>query len=450
MAWRTMKKYAIVFLNMLFFMQTSAQNRSEVWTLRQCIRYAVENNVKLKQIELSKESREVNLNTSRNSRLPAVSATIGQNIDMGRSPSKDGTIKDQSSANSNFYLQTSMPLFEGLKIKNEIKAHEWNVLAATENLNKAKEDVSVNVFTCYMQVLFKREIEKIAQEQVQLCLNQMQRTEILIESGKIAKSQLYDMEAQLAKDRITLVSAENDVSLAMLDLMQMMNFGIREHTFDINVPQTEEIASKYIGTISPPNIIFNEAVSFKPQIKEQEYLLESSYYSLETAKSGFYPRLSFNASYSNYYFRYTNFNNIAFSDQWNQNARKTIGLTLSVPIFSRFQVRNNVHNAQIAITNQQLAIEDARQMLYKEIQLAYTNAIVAQKVYVSSETFVMSSGKALQYAAESHDAGQISAFEYNEAKAKYIQSLSEQKQAMFDFIFRCKILDFYYGIPISL
>ena len=445
-----MKKTIVILSCMLFSMYLCAQDKNQEWTLRRCIRYAIQNNVTVKQIEQVKASKEVSLDMSKKSWLPSFSANIGQNIDVGRSPSKDGTIKDQSSTNSSFYLQASMPLFEGLKIRNDIKAQEWNALAATENLNKAIDDVSVNVFSYYMQVLFKREIEKVALEQILLCINQLKRTETLVENGKIAKSQLYDMEAQLAKDEVTRTKAKNDVSLALLDLMQAMELNIEEWEFDITVPNVDDIVVEYMRGILTPDVIYEEAVSFKPEIKEQEYLLESSVRTLDIAKADFYPRLSLSASYGNYYYHYTDFYNASFSDQWNQNSRKTIGLTLAIPIFNRFQVRNNVRSAQIAITNQKLAIEDAHKTLYKEIRQAYANSVAAKELYLSAEASVKSSHKAFQYAEESYNAGKTSVFEYNEAKTKYIQSLSEQKQAKFDFIFRCKILDFYSGIPISL
>ena len=445
-----MKKTIIILSYILFSMYLCAQDKNQEWTLRRCIRYAIQNNVSVKQIEQAKADREVSLDMSKKSWLPSVSANIGQNIDVGRSPSKDGTIKDQSSTNSSFYLQTSMPLFEGLKIRNDIKAQVWNVLAATENLNKAIDDVSVNVFSYYMQVLFKREIENVAQEQILLCMNQLKRTETLVENGKIAKSQLYDMEAQLAKDKVTHTKAKNDVSLALLDLMQAMDLNIEESEFEIALPKIDEIVIEYMKGILSPDMIYDEAASYKPEIKKQEYLLESSMRTLDIAKSGFFPRLSLNASYGNYYYHYTGFENASFSDQWDQNSRKTIGMTLSIPIFNRFQVRNNVRSAQIAITNQKLAIEEAHKTLYKEIKQAYVNAVAAKELYFSAETSVKSSHKAFQYAEESYNAGKISVFEYNEAKTKYIQSLSEQKQAKYDFVFRCKILDFYNGIPVSL
>ena len=442
-----MKKCRIVLIYLLLARQIYAQNEPQVWTLSQCIQYAVENNIQLKQIEQSKNREEANLNTAKLSRLPSISASAGQNIDIGRSPSKDGTIKDQSSLNSNFYLQSSIPLFTGLKNKNEIIAQEWNVSASVQNLQKAKDDVRVNVFSSYMQVLFKREIEKIAQEQVLLCSNQVRRTEILVENGKIAKSQLYSMKAQLARDEVTLVNATNEVSLALLDLILSMNLDIAEGAFDISTLDFEHILSEYMLFIPSPEIIYHEALSFRPHIMEQEYFLEGLQYTLKAAKSGYYPNLSLNASYSNYYYRFIGLDNFSFSDQWKQNARKTIGLTLSVPIFNRFQVRNSVRIAQIAVTNQKLAIADAYQTLYKEIRQVYSNAVAAQKVCLSSEISVQSTRKSFLYAEESYNADQISVFEYNEAKTKYIQSLSEQKQAIFDLIFRCKLLEFYSGKP---
>ena len=445
-----MKKTIIILSYVLFSMHLYAQDEIQVWTLKRCIRYAIQNNVTVKHIKQVKANKEVNLDMSRNSWLPSVSANIGQNIDVGRSPSKDGTIKDQSSTNSSFYLQSSMTIFEGLKVRNDIKAQEWNVFAATESLKKAIDDVSVNVFTYYMQVLFKREIENVALEQILLCTNQLKRTEILVENGKIAKSQLYDMEAQLAKDEVTHIKAKNDVSLALHDLIQAMDLNIEEWKFEIAVPKIDDIIIEYMRGLLSPDMLYDEAASFRPEIKEQEYLLESSIRTLEIAKSGFFPRLSLNASYGNNYYHYTNHDNPSFSDQWSQNSRKTIGLTLSIPIFNRFQVRDNVRSAQIAITNQKLAIEDAHKTLYKEIRQAYVNAIAAQELYLSTKTFVKSSYKSFQYAEESYNAGKNSVFEFNEAKTKYIQSLSEQKQAKYDFLFRCKILDFYKGIPITL
>jgi len=431
-----------------------AQDPAKIWTLEECIRYALENNIDLKQRVQEEENRNIELNTSKHSWLPNLNASLGQNFDFGRSPSKDGVIVDRNSANSSFGLQLSMPLFDGLQIPNDIAAKKLNLKAATENLNKAKEDLAVNVASYYIQVLYNKEIEKIAVLQVELSQEQVKRTELLVQAGKVPLSQLYDMKAQAASDEVTLTEARNNVNLALLDLAQSLELERSGSTFDIENPVLEDALAQYMGSILPPDLIYNEAVTFKPQIREQEYLLESQKKSLKIAQAGYYPKLNFNASYSNGYYRYNGGDeetvNIPFSDQLKQNERKTVGFSLSIPIFNRFQVRNSVRTARLSIENRQLLMEDTKKTLYKEIQQAYYSATAAQEKYIASGKSVEASEEAFTYSEERYNAGKSTVFEYNEAKTKYAQSLSEQTQAKFNFILRAKILDFYRGVQIQL
>jgi outer membrane protein len=200
-------------------------------------------------------------------------------------------------------------------------------------------------------------------------------------------------------------------------------------------------------------MVYNNAVAVKPQIKEQEYLLESQKKMLQVAKSGYLPKLDFNASYSNGYYHYSGGNDIVntpFSDQIKQNERKTIGFSLSIPIFNRFQVRNSVRSNKIAILNRELMMESSKKTLYKEIQQAYFNATAAQEKYKAADKSVLASKEAFGYAEDKYNAGKSTVYEYSEAKTKYSQSLSEQIQAKYNYIFRAKILDFYNGVPIKL
>ncbi len=431
-----------------------AQTPDKKWTLEECIEYALENNIDLKQREQTEENQNIELNTSKHSWLPNLNAGLGQNFDFGRSPSKDGTIVDRNSANSSFNLQLSMPLFDGMQIQNDIAAKKLNLKAATENLNKAKEDLAVNVASYYIQVLYNKEIEKIARLQVELSQEQIERTDALVQAGKVPLSQLYDMKAQAASDEVTLTEARNNVNLALLDLAQSLELEQNGTAFDIANPVMDDALVQYMGSILPPDLIYNEAVMFKPQIREQEYLLESQKKSLKIAQAGYYPKLNLNASYSNGYYRYNGGDeetvNIPFSDQLKQNERKTVGFSLSIPIFNRFQVRNSVRTARLGIENRQLLMEDTKKTLYKEIQQAYYNATAAREKYVASDKSVEASKEAFTYSEERYNAGKSTVFEYNEAKTKYAQSLSEQTQAKFNFILRAKILDFYRGTDIKL
>jgi outer membrane protein len=450
---RRMKQIRLCLSLCLLCWSLQAKAQTKQWTLEECIRHAIENNIDLKLRTQEQATREIELNTSRHSWLPDLNAGIGQNFDFGRSPSKDDVIVDRNSASSSASLQLSMPVFDGMRIPNDIAARRLNLLAATEALNKAKEDLAVGVASYFLQALYNKEILTIAELQVALISEQAKKTEALVAAGKVPASQLYDIRAQQAKDEVTLTEARNNVSLALLDLAQSLELERLGIHFDIAVPDIKDVVEEYTGSIVPPDHVYQNAVAIKPQIREQEYLLESQRKMLKVAQSGYYPKLNLNASYSNGYYHYSdsgtdNAVNPGFGDQWRQNERKTVGLSLSIPIFNRFEVRNSVRSARVAIINRELMMENSKKTLYKEIQQAYHNATAAQEKYVSSGKSVEASKLAFTYAEERYGAGKSTVFEYNESKTKYAQSLSEQAQAKYEFIFRTKILDFYNGKPI--
>lgn len=447
-----MKKILSVAATLLFACQIQAQVPAKQWTLEECIQYAIENNIEIKQIEIEHQSREVALSTSRNSWLPDLNASVNQNFDFGRSPSQNAVIVDQNSANTSAGLYLSMPIFDGLLIINDIAARKLDLQAATESLNKAKEDLSIGVASYYLQVLYNREIQHIAEFQLQQSTDEVTRTEAMVNAGKVPLSQLYDIKAQQARDEATLTEARNNVNLALLDLAQSLEMERSGSSFDIMTPDTDDAIGRYMESILPPENIYANAVSFKPQIKEQEYLLESQKKMLKVARAGYFPKINLNASYTNGYYHYYNANepNVSFSDQISRNERKTIGLSLSIPLFNRFTVRNNVRTARLNIQNRELLMENSKKTLYKEIQQAYYNATAAMETFLSSGKSVIASQEAFKYAQERYSAGKSSVFEFNEARTNLSRSLAEQSQAKFSFIFRAKILDFYNGIPITL
>ncbi|KKB52402.1 hypothetical protein HMPREF1212_00553 [Parabacteroides sp. HGS0025] len=443
---------SVALASFLFCLPAGAQETAKQWSLEECIRYAIENNIDLKQRELEQQSREVDLHTSKYSWLPSLNASVGENFGFGRSESKDGLIVDRNSANTTAGIQLSMPLLD-LKIPSDIAARKLDLKASFETLNKAKEDLSINVASYFLQALYNKEMLKIAELQVALSSEQVTKTEALYNAGKVPVSQLYDMKAQLAKDEVTLTESKNNVKLALLDLAQSLELERDGENFDILEPETGDAVEQYMSSIIPPDQVYDHAVGFKPQIKEQEYLLESQKKMLKVAQAGYYPKLNFSAGYSNGY--YHNFgdgdyNNASFSDQLKNNGQKSIGFSLSIPIFNRFQVRNSVRSARINIHNRELMMENSKKTLYKEIQQAYYNATAAQEKYVSSDKSVDASKIAFSYAEERYGAGKSTVFEYSEAKTKYAQSLAEQTQSKYNFIFRAKILDFYNGTPITL
>jgi outer membrane protein len=446
-------------LSFCLFSNLNAQTKQ--WTLENCIQHAIDNNIAIKQIKLQKESAEIELNTSQMSRLPDLSAGMGQNWGFGYGEIKSGLNENTTKSTSNFSISSSIPLFTGFRISNEIEKNKLELKAATENLEKAKEDLALNIASLFLQTLFNKEIVKVNEEQLNLSLTQVEKTKSLVQVGKAPLSQLYDIEAQVAKDEVSLIQAKNNLALALLDLAQSLELE-NETSFDIYTPEIEDVITEYTNSVQSPQIVFNNAVNIKPLIKEQQYRIESAEKTLKIAKSGYLPSLQLNLGYgTDYFYDYDikkkinpatgiAYSNPAFSNQIRDNANEFISLSLNIPIFNRFSVRNQVKNAKINISNQQLTLENTKKTLYKEIQTAYLNATAAQEKYRASGKAVTASAESFKYAQERYETGKSSVFEFNEAKTKLIQSQSEQIQAKYDYIFRAKILDFYNGDPIKL
>ncbi|MBK5720982.1 TolC family protein [Dysgonomonas sp. Marseille-P4677] len=441
-----MKKYIIScgLLLMSFYIQAQGK-----WTLRQCVDHAVQNNIELKQQSLNVKNSEINLSTSKNSRLPDLNANLGQSFNFGRSTLGSNISESVNSARSSFGISTSVPIFTGFRIPNQIKANELALQAAMEGLKKAKENLELQVVSLYLDVLFKKEILKVYKEQAALSNLQVERTATLVEAGKVPASQLYDMKAQLAKDELNVTMSENDLSLSLLNLSQSLNLPNTEH-FDVEEPVLDGVIDSNIESILPPSQVYQMALGIKPHIKEAEYKLESSRKNLKVAQSGYWPTLSLGAGYNTSYQNVSGQSSPSFRNQIRDFGSEYISLSLNIPIFNRFETRNRVRSANLEIENQSLALDNVRLALYKEIQQAFQSAVSAEAKYTSTGKALDAAMESFKYARERYDVGKSTVFEYNEAQTKLLTSKSERIQSKYDFIFRSKILDFYQGKEINI
>lgn len=428
----------------------SAQAQKQ-WTLQECIDYAIEHNIDIKQRVLDKENKEIDINTAKMSRLPDLSAGMGESFGFGRSTGRDGTMEDNTSSQTYLSVETSIPIFTGFRIPNQIAARKFDLAASMEELNKAQEDLSLSITGYYLQTLFYKELLKISQQQVSLTKQQLQQTRLLVEAGKSAISEQYETEAQLAKDELSLTESLNNVNLALLDLTQVLNLPIEEG-FDIEQPAVDAIFPKDREVLINPLDVYAFSVTQRPAIKAASYSLESSKKMLKVAQSAYYPTLNFGAGYSNNYFYNYNLpegmKNTSFGNQLKNNGSESLRLSLSIPIFNRFATRNQVKQARISIHSQELILEKAKQNLFKEIQQAYYNAVAAQEKFASAEKSVKASRMAFEFEDTKYRNGRSSALELSNARVRLEKSLAEEAQAKYDYIFRAKILDFYAGKPL--
>ena len=266
------------------------------WSLDDCIGYALHNNVGVQQQALQVEQTDVKLSTSKYSRLPDLSASVGYNATFGRGTSDDNIRKTGTIQSGSFDVGASMPLFDGFRINREIKGGKLDLAAAMQDLERAREDLSINVMTLYLQVLYNKELTQIAERQLELSTQQAVRSRELVAAGKQPESARYESEALQANDELNLTQARNDLRLALLNLSQALN---RESAagFDIVAPQFDSVALASLHMLGTADDVYAYATENRPHIKAERLRLESAENAVRIAKSALYPSLSLRGGY---------------------------------------------------------------------------------------------------------------------------------------------------------
>ncbi|MFG6340999.1 MAG: TolC family protein [Alistipes sp.] len=423
-----------------------AQSRPEVWTLKNCIDFAQQNNTTVRTRAVQVDQNSNDLSTARFSRLPDLNASVGYNVSFGRGTSDDNTYKTQTLQTGSFDVSASMPLFQGLRINRTIKGGKLDLAAAMQDLERAREDVAVNVMTLYLQVLYNKELVIVAEHQLALSTQQAERSRELVAAGKQPESARYESEALAANDALALTQARNDLQLALLDLSQAMN---RESAdgFDIASPDLDPLLNNALSQRPDADAIYDYAAENRPHIRAERIRLESSENAIAIARSSLYPSLSLRGGYG------TGIYSSMDSDFWPQfrhNSSEFVGVSLSIPIFNRRTVRGNIRSAQLSAQRQQLALLDAEQSLRKAIEQAGYNTEAASAKYRAAVAALAAAETAFAYEEQKAAAGRSTVFDFNDAKTRMEKAQSELVQSKFELVFRRKILDYYYGEPLTL
>jgi outer membrane protein len=435
--------------------QQQPERLPQKWTLRQCIDYAVENNIEIRQTALNVENAEIELNSAQNSRLPNLNASVGESFSFGRTSVDAGgdtpEYRTTQTSNTSFSVSAGMPLFQGFRISNQIKASRIDLQAAAEGLERAKQNLELNVAALYLDVLFKKEILAVNRQQTTLIREQVANTSSMVEEGKVAQSQLYDIEAQLAQTEVNEVNAANDLETSLLTLSQALYLGDLPG-FDIAEVDIADLAPGTLTGLRSPADIYNVAVGTRPVVREAELRLQSSELGVKIARSAFLPSLNLSAQIgAGYTYMFgQDFAQQSLIDQIRNRHSEGVGLSMSIPIFNRYNTRNNVRSARLNVMNQSLALEGVKQNLYREIQQAWQGAVSAGARYEATTKALDAAREAARAMQLRYDNGKATVYEYSETQTRLVESLSNQTQARYDYLFRTKILDFYTGRPIEI
>lgn len=425
------------------------------WTLERCIGYAIDNNIQIKQSELQKESARLDKSQSLAQLFPNLNANTGFNVNFGRNidPGTNQFVNEQVNSNS-FRVGSNVTLFNGLRLLNTFKQSQLDLLAAGYNLEGLSNDMSMNIATAFMQIMFSEEILQVAQEQMDVATEQLQRTKKLVDAGTLPLGTLYDVEAQLASNELQVVNAENALSAALLNLKQMLDLPTSDE-FRIMRPEVdlpmETLENRTVGTV------YDHALKNWPQIKARETNLESARKTEQIAFATYTPTLSANGSLNTFYsssyedIDFTTFERtpIPYGEQLDRNLSESVGLTLSIPIFNGLQSRTSVHKARLGRMNAELQLQDQKNQLYSSVQQAYNDASAAKRQFDASDKSVKAMEKAFEYAEQRYQVGMMNSLEFNTASNNLARARSELLRAKFDYIFKMKVLDFYQGKPIT-
>ena len=435
-----MKRYLIAIFCLVGPL-SSAQEGQGPWSLQDCVDYALEHNITIRQSEVALEQKEIELNTAKNRRLPGLNASVSENLSFGRGLTADNTYTNSNTTSTSFSLGADIPIFQGFDINNGIKLGKLGLEAAVEDLEKAKDDIRVNVAQAYVDILYNQEMLKVARNQLEHDGQLLEQVVTRRAAGKASDAEVSAQEAALAQSRLSATQASNNLQLSVLTLTQLLELPSPEG-FEIEIPSMESFEMKLLEN---PEAIYAQAEAIKPAVKSAMLNLESAEVSIARAKGAYLPTLMLTGGLGTNYYTTSRMNSSTFADQMKNNFSQYVGLSLSIPIFSRFSTRNSVRNAELNYESQQLQLENIKKSLYKEIQQAYYNAVAAQSKYVSSMESAESARKHYELTEEKYRAGKADIADYNDAKNSWLSSESDFVRSKYECLFQTRLLDFYKG-----
>ena len=414
----------------------------QVWTLKNCVDYALEHNISVKKSRNDVRQSEISLSTAKNKRLPGLDISSSQNWSFGRGLTSNNTYTDTNTRSFQLQLGTSVPLFTGMNIPNSIKFEKLNFEAAQYDLEKMRDDIRVQVAQAYVQILYNAELCKVAARQTGIDSMHVDRLREVFANGKASGADVAAAEATLAQSRSTQVKAENDYTMAVLALTQLLELPTQD-CFDVAVPDTTD--TNFRQLLPSPNDIYGQALMIRPEVKAGTLRVMASERNEKIAKSGYLPKLSFNAGIGSNSYNTSGFRSEPFGRQLKNNFNQYIGLSLQIPLFNRFATRNEVRSAKLRTSQVELDTENIKKTLYKEIQQAYCAAEASRANYISGREAVNSNSKAFEMISQKYENGKSNITEFNEAKNNYLRAESDYARSKYEYIYNTTLLRFYAG-----
>jgi outer membrane protein len=452
-----MKKNNYLSLVFLLFASIVGTAQTKTWTLEECVKYAIENNISIKNTALDIKTAEINKKGAVGNFIPSLNANTSHSWNIGLNQDiTTGLLRNQTTQFTSVGGTLGVDIYKGLQNQNTLRRANLAIVASKYQLLKMQEDIALNVANAFLQILFNKENLKVQNEQLSISEKQLARSEELVKAGSIPRGDVLDIKANVATNKQNVITAENALLISKLSLAQLLQL---KDFYDFDVVDTENIKDENNILAQPATAIYDKAKESRTELKIAKTNLEVAQKDLDIAKGAFQPTVQ---GFYNYNTRIAYADRIGldqngnpvtrpalpFWDQFKDNKGQAFGAQLSIPIFNGWSVKNNVERNKVNLEKSKIALEQQELDLQRNVYTAFTDAKGALKTHESAVVSLESRQEAFNYAKERYAVGMMNSFDFNQAQTLLTNAQSEVIRTKYDYIFKIKILEFYFGIPI--
>jgi len=474
--------YSLLKIALLIILTFGFSSNAQVkkWTLQECVEYALKNNISIKQSELDTKLADIDKKLAVGNFLPNLNAGGSHSWNIGLNQNiTTGLLENQTIQFTSASLNSSIDIYNGLQNQNRLRRAKLAQTASLYQLSKMQDDISLNIANSYLEILFNKENLKVQQNQLANDEKQLIRSQEMVDAGMVPRGDLLDMKATIASDKQRVVAAENTLFLSRLSLAQLLNLEDFENFDTVDTDVDFKISPVLAQT---PEAIVQKANESRVEIKIAQANLDLASRDIKIAKGALQPSItgfysfSTRASYSEIVTGFTPDTANPFSviaqvegtgqnvlqqnflpifskaapllDQFSDNKGHNFGLQLTIPVFNGFSARGNVERSKISFERNNNALTQAKLDLETNVYRSITDAKGALNTYESSLTTMEARKEAFNYAKERYAVGMMNAFDYNQSQTLFINAQSDVVRAKYDALFKMKIVEFYFGIPI--
>jgi outer membrane protein len=441
-----MRTRILSILAFVLFINANAQEKK--WTLRECVDHALDHNITIKQNKLNVEISQENVNSAKGNFLPNLNASTSGNLNFGSG--FDPVSQDRVSTSTyggSLGINSGITVFNGYRNLNTYKQAQLGAEGSKLDLEKIEDDISLYVVNTYLNVLFAKENLKVANVQYEISKKQIENAKAKFEAGTKPKGDLLNAQSTAATDEQSVILYENTLNLALLDLAQLLQ--VEPVGFDVEIIEID--SPSIILMYKNPNEVYQKALTIRPEIKRAELDIESADLSIEIAKASYLPSVSLGANIgTGYGYNLKNNSHIPYFTQLDDNLGYGINFNVNIPIFNRNQTKSNVNRQKINYEISKFGLDNQKLQLEQTIQKAFYDAKAAAKTYESAEKSLIAQEEAIKNAQESYNFGAMTQFDFDQVRNRFANAEGAMIRAKYDFIFKTKVLEFYYGETILL